>query len=285
MGTATMKPDMQAVEDQVPAFLANQINLNTRGTYGRALERFFNWCRTNQMNPGRMTFEQAVGYRDDVAAAFAEATAALHISALKSFFKTLKEIGILQINVWTVVKAPSAPRTSRTQPLDEDQLRQLYAKAEASGPRDLIIVRMLYEAGMRREEVAKFPKAGVLHTQDGWALSIKGKGDQDIRVGISEDLAHAMLEQAERSEGDYLFPGRDSKENEGKHLDKRNINLILEKFGVHPQQLRHSLVTNLLRQGETIEDVSRALRHESLQTTMRYYDEIQRAKICSLRKS
>jgi len=267
------------ISEHISGFLRNQTSLNTQGTYGRALERYLGYCREHEVDPAHITLEQAVDYRLNVQASFAASSAALHISALKSFYKLLKEIGVLQLNIWAAVKVPGAPKTSQTQSLDQDQLRALYGKAEKSGQRDLLIVRLLYEAAMRREEVAAMPKDALTHVEDGWALLIKGKGDKEVRVGITDELAHAIAAWARKTEGEWLFPGRGDK-----HLDKRQINNILERFGIHPHQLRHSFVTAGLKQGIPIQDISRAVRHESIQTTMRYYDERQRVTNSALRK-
>jgi integrase/recombinase XerC/integrase/recombinase XerD len=268
------------LQDHVSGFLRNQVSVNTQGTYGRALERYLTWCREQGTDPARITLEQAVDYRADVQAHFADSSAALHVSALKSFYKLLKEIGILHLNIWAAVKAPGVPKTSQTESLDQDQLRSLYAKAEKSGQRDLLIVRLLYEAAMRREEVAAMPKDALTHVPDGWALLIQGKGDKDVKVGITDELAHAIAAWAKKTDSQWLFPGR----TPDKHLDKRQINNILERFGIHPHQLRHSFVTAGLKQGIPIQDISRAVRHESIQTTMRYYDERQRVTNSALRK-
>jgi len=269
------------LEANLGSFLQNQISLNTRSTYGRALERYFNWCREHKVNPKGISFEDALAYRQSITEdGFSASSSALHISALKSFYKTMKDVGLTDSNVWAAVKAPSAPKTSQTRPLDPEQLRALYAKAEEAGPRDMTIVRLLYEAAMRREEVAALPKDALVHGPDGWALAIKGKGDKDVTVGITDDLAGVIVIQAQSSEGKWLFPGR----TPDKHLDKRQINNILDQFGIHPHQLRHSLVTNLLKQGNSIHEVSRAVRHENIQTTMRYYDERERVVNSALRK-
>jgi site-specific recombinase XerD len=268
------------LERYVPGFLKNQVSVNTQSTYGRALERYLKWCREKQIDPHDIGLEDAVGYREEIMQSFSEASAALHISALKSFYKMMKDIGVISLNIWAAVKAPSAPKTSQTKPLAPDQLRVLYKKATESGPRDLLIVRLLYEAAMRREEVAELRKDSLVSTADGWALLIHGKGNKEVKVGITDDLAHAIAEYAGGSDSEWVFTGRGG----DKHLDKRQINNILERFGIHPHQLRHSFVTNGLKQGIEIHDISRAVRHESIQTTMRYYDERQRVVNSALRK-
>lgn len=275
----TVRQTSPVLSNHVAGFLRNQMSLNTQSTYGRALERYFNWCREQGIDPAAITLEQAVDYRQHVSSQFSASSAALHIAALKSFYKLLKDIGVLQLNIWAAVKVPVAPKTSQTKALDQDQLRELYGKAEKSGQRDLLVVRLLYEAAMRREEVSALPKDSLVRGIDGWALLIKGKGDKDVKVGITDDLAHAIAAWAKKTESPWLFPGRGDK-----HLDKRQINNIVERFGIHPHQLRHSFVTAGLKQGIPIEDVSRTVRHENIQTTMRYYDERLRVMNSASRK-
>lgn len=267
------------IRGMVPGFLRAQISLNTQTTYGRAIQRYLVWCDEQGIDPSRITLEQASAYRDNVSAEFADSSAALHISAVKSLYKMARDLDVPVVNVWAVVKAPKAPTTSQTRPLDPQQLRAVYKQAEKTSERDLLIIQLLYECALRRDEVASLPKSALEHTADGWALRIKGKGGKEIKVGIKEDIAHRILHFAGQSEGPWLIPGRAA----GTHLDKRQINNIIQRYGVHPHQFRHTFVTQALRGGESLQNVARSVRHENVQTTMRYYDESLRVSQSSLR--
>jgi site-specific recombinase XerD len=251
-------------------FLANQRSENTRSSYMRALDRYFGWCKQQGITPAAITLNQAIRYRDEVEKEYAASTAALHVSAIKALYKMMHDVGYITLNRWAAVKGPKAPTVSKTEALGTDQVREIYAQAEKEGLRDLLVVRLLYEVPLRREEVADLPKASLRHRGDeGWLLLVKGKGDKTAEVGITDDLAHAITTQIAAVEGPWIFPGREA----GEHLNKRQINRIADKYGFHPHQLRHSFVTNSIKQGIELPDISRTVRHSKITTTMRYFDQ------------
>jgi integrase/recombinase XerD len=261
--TAVVPWQRTHVED----FLANQQSENTRLTYNRTLERYFSWCQEHGVVPAAVTMAQALAYRRDIEANYAEASGALHVSAIKAFYKMLHDTGVLPLNIWAAVKGIKAPTVSQTEALGPEQIRAIYQQAESTGPRDLLVVRLLYEVPLRREEVASLPKTALKPTPDGWVLRITGKGNKTGDVGIKDDLAHAILAQARLSEGPWLFVGRPATT----HIDKRQINRIADKYGFHPHQLRHSFCTNAVDQGIDLPDISRTMRHANYNTTMRYF--------------
>ena len=254
-------------------FLRAYIAPNTASTYGRALQTYLSWLADrNPFEPDpKQALAYAIEYRDHIMSEYSKSTASSYVSAIKAFYKMAKGLGAIQLNVWEMVKVPTPPSISSTRALDHHQLVAAHGSAEALGSRDLLIFRLLYEAALRREEVSSLPADALELTADGYALKIVGKGDKTAMVGISDDLAHAIQKQIlDNPKGcKHVFPGY----KDGP-INPRHINFILDKIdpNIHPHQLRHTHATEAIEGGSDVVDVSRTLRHSSIQTTMRYID-------------
>lgn len=265
--------ELQTVAEISDLFTRAYVSPNTANTYGRALAQYLEWL--NGRHPfdsdPRSAMETALQYRDHVMAKYAVASTSSHLAAIKSFYRLAKSLGVITINVWELVKSPTPSQISSTRALSPEKIQSAYVSAEALGPRDLLVFRLLYEAALRREEVATLPAEALEWTSEGYALRITGKGDKTALVGITDDLAHEIQQQILRNPKGcaHVFPGYS-----GKCISVRHVNTILEKIDpeIHPHQLRHTHATEAIENGNDLIDVSRTLRHSSIQTTMRYVD-------------
>ncbi|SOE58306.1 Site-specific recombinase XerD [Burkholderia sp. YR290] len=186
-----------------------------------------------------------------------------------------------------------------------DQVKQL--RDAATNPHHQIIIRLALGSGLRREELATFPKAYVfdpykagkatptvavtLDPQDGTGMRTKGSKPRVIY--IKRELMLAMYRYAEIFRGERaahsatgepatLFltergvPWADS----GKGIEAM-VRKLGERAGIdtHPHMLRHTYATHTLvklqgakgdRRVEPLVFLQRQLGHASIQTTMAY---------------
>lgn len=150
-----------------------------------------------------------------------------------------------------------------------------------TGIRNYAIMIMMYRAGLRVQEVcdlglsdANF-ETGLLYVQ-------QGKGKKDRYLPMDDDIIKALKAWLMISpESKYLFCTL-----QGGQLDQRYIRevcyRISEKAGVFindgqtqkrvsPHKLRHTLATELLREGTcNIRDLQELLGHGDIKTTMVY---------------
>lgn len=139
------------------------------------------------------------------------------------------------------------------------------AARAAADDRQLVILRLAAEAGLRRGEIA------VVHANDlsrdllGWTLLVHGKGGKRRPAPLSDDLATMVRLWCG---GGWLLPGR----IDG-HLSARRVGELASEVlpGVwSTHSLRHRFATRAHNRTGDLVAVSRLLGHASVATTQRY---------------
>jgi len=146
----------------------------------------------------------------------------------------------------------------------------------ATGLRDRAILFLLAELGLRAGEVGRLTLGDLDWKQA--TIKIDGKGGRAAIVPLTQRSGDAIQLYLARgrpaSRSDHLFIRcRRPYVQFGAPSEVANIaHKALAKFGLKggAHIFRHTLATELLRSGRTIEDVATVLRHTSIQTTMIY---------------
>jgi integrase len=167
----------------------------------------------------------------------------------------------------------------KSRPAGDDVWEDLIAKAQ---PRELMMIRLAGEAGMRRAEVAQCHRRDLIEDPRGCSLIVHGKGNKQRVVPISDSLAQAI--RAHCTAG-YLFPGRSI----GDHMSPAWVGTMIsqlmpEGFTIHT--LRHRFGTRAYRGSHNLRAVQMLLSHASVATTERYTavddDEIRAAMMSAM---
>jgi site-specific recombinase XerD len=287
----------------------------TQRTYLRACRRFVGWLGPLAA-PTDLTAANVARYHAHlVAGNRSTATVKKDRAALNSWLRWLVEhdhLPVGQVREALAVKLPRAQRTERETPkaLSASQYERLIREAKARitddplvGARDVAIVLVLGDAGLRCEELAHLQRRDFLPARRGAqlrALDVRhGKGDRQRRVKLSDRAARAIVRWdrerthalgapadnaplfitlgTRRRNGTYTRVGRRC--GQGVLAD------VLKRLGAaaelpeelrHPHALRHTCATELLRAGATIADVRILLGHASIKTTGIYLASDQR---------
>ena len=281
----------------------------TQRTYQRACRSFTDWLGP-LAELGDLTAANIAAFHAElVAAGRASSTIKKERAALNSWLRWLVEfehIPPLQARQALAVKLPRAEQAPREAPkaLSEQQYDDLVRAAKAAiaddplaGARDLAIVLVLGDAGLRCEELAGLTRADVMAARKGANLRTlhvrHGKGDRGRTVKLSDRATRAIVrwERARASElgepgpGDALFVTLGRRKADGSHADVGRrcgqpvLAAVIKRLGAaanlppqlcHPHALRHTCATGLLRTGATIADVRTMLGHASIKTTSIY---------------
>jgi integrase/recombinase XerC len=215
-----------------------------------------------------------VGYLSDQG--FQNRSIARKISALRSFFRFLKDEGYLETNPFAQVVLP---KVKKNQPnflyeSDIDQLFQSVNKDSNSYYRDLAILEVMYGCGLRVSEVAGI-MLKKLDLPAGW-LRVLGKGNKERVVPmhplVVETIKNYLANERGNTSETALFLNQ-----RGTPLSARGLRMILDKLShdagiahVHPHMLRHSYATHLLNHGADLRSVQELLGHEHLSSTQIY---------------
>lgn len=146
-------------------------------------------------------------------------------------------------------------------------------------PRELLMIRLAGEAGLRRQEICQVHRDDVQWDGQGYALRVVGKGGKQRLVPINDRLA----EQIQRGPGEwvpdgcdtgYLFPSLDKWGNViAPHLSADRVGRLISDLmpkGWSAHKLRHRYATRGYAGTRNLRAVQVALGHASVATTQRY---------------
>lgn len=134
-----------------------------------------------------------------------------------------------------------------------------------SDPRELLMLRLGTEVGLRRMEIAKAHTRDLFVDLDGLSLKVHGKGDRERNVPLPVNLARVLESMPEG----YLFPG-----NDHGHLSPRWVGTVVSRLlppGFTTHSLRHRFATRThASSGRDLLVVQKLLGHASVETTRAY---------------
>ena len=172
----------------------------------------------------------------------------------------------------TLARAQVSRHLSRRLPyyLTPGEAHQIIDAAESD--RDQLLLRMLWETGVRISEAVRIRLEDV--GRDG--IRVRGKGDVERVVFVQDGLVTAVLFYAQEralERNNYLFPSR-----RGGHVTKQRADQIIRKAthranlqrNVHAHLLRHGYAINTLNCGRRLDALQEQLGHRDINTTRIY---------------
>lgn len=266
--------DRSALADYVAKFIEylekeKNYSLATRRAYRQDLEQFFGFLGENRMSDvdtGSILQFVASLLRYGLDAR----SVGRKLSAVKSFFKALQRLGIVEENPASGIKTP---KTKKHLPhfLSYDQIAG--ALAIIDDARDRAILEVLYSCGLRAAELVGLNAAGIDLQRD--EVRVKGKGGKERIVPLGRPAREALVEYLKMRavHADAVFLN-----SRNQRLTTRSLQRIVRKHllrvarvsGTNPHILRHSFATHLLDSGADLRAVQELLGHASLSTTQIY---------------
>ncbi len=164
-------------------------------------------------------------------------------------------------------------RKGRERFLSDDEIRRLSARLsahEARWPEQVAVIRLLLLTGCRKGEVLTLRWSDY---RDG-NLFLRDSKTGPRTVWLSQP-ARSVLDGLERKSR-WIFPAsrgdRPDRPRDGSWLDYfwRRVRAETALEGVHLHDLRHTVASLALRQGETVLAIGRLLGHRRPETTLKY---------------
>lgn len=148
------------------------------------------------------------------------------------------------------------------------------ARGDGKRLRDIALLRLLHDLGLRRQEAINLDLADVDQDRSAVAIVGKGRAEPELLTLPAETLTaiKAWL-TARGTEPGPLFPNFDrAKQGDGR-LTGRAVHKICTKHGFRPHGLRHLAITEALDlTGGDVRGVQRFSRHRDLKTVLIYDD-------------
>jgi site-specific recombinase XerD len=209
--------------------------------------------------------------------------AKLMVTALRSFLRFLHQRGAITMDLAAAVPAVANWRLSHLPiSLTSDQVERLLTCCDRStrtGQRDFAILLFLSRLGLRAGEVV----AMTLDDFDWQAgeFVVHGKGDRPERLPLPRDVGSALVHYLR-----YVRPPCQTRRVfvriraprcgfSGSAAICDVVRRALARAGFDPgfkgaHLLRHSLATNMLRKGASLDEIGQILRHAQTNTTQIY---------------
>lgn len=211
-----------------------------------------------------------------------------NMAALRAWFKYLRRNDHLN---WDIMVFVTPPKTPQRLPIffREQEVEHIYDDIypnNYSGEVEKLVLRILYETGIRRSELSGLTLGNVDTTK--FTLKVLGKRNKERYIPIQHELATAinsylphrtaiLQEQAEhhpeRINSDRLLINK-----HGLPLNTSMIYRIVSHYMLQlsdadrtsPHIFRHTFATHMLDEGANIEAVKELLGHSSLVSTEIY---------------
>lgn len=209
----------------------------------------------------------------------APATVKWRLAAVGSWLRFLRRQGFFDRDLMAKIKAPKQPKRLPVF-YRESEVEHLYDEGlfadDYMGQRDRLMLRLLYETGIRRAELVALTEGSA--DLGALTLKVRGKRDKERIIPIESELAHNIsqyltLKHQTWDDRQWLFLGRKGQQvtaNDVYRTVKRYMTGLSTADRISPHVFRHSFATHILDEGGNLRAIQELLGHESLQTTELY---------------
>lgn len=259
------------------------VSNNTIKEYTAGLKRFFQYCYDNEIN--QIERQNIIDFREELKQLGKEpSTINLYLASVKNFFKWLEYEGLYK-DITRNIKSLPVEKGHKREAVTVEQLKLMLASCKDE--REKLIVLLAISTGLRCNELRNIRVQDFINKNGTICLYVLGKARQGLRtdyVVIPKELYEMVKKYIENNNiKEYLFVST-SNNNKGNLMSTRAIrdivNKIYDKIGLDKNlyvfhSLRHGFCNINLMNNIDIVEVSQAMRHKSIQTTMTYVKDIE----------
>ena len=253
----------------------------TVDNYSRALDSLMQYLEQLDVEDvGQISRQDIRGWQMALTdSGLAPNTVRQRLSAVRHWCRWMRQNGHIDSDLMAKVTPPKAPKRLPVffKPEETEHLYDagLFAD-DFTGRRDRLMLRMLYETGLRRAELASLKTADVRLG----ALQIKvlGKRNKHRLVPIEPELAAEIgryldLRDTLNPPEPYLFVNKKGfriSPDTVEYVVKKHMTALTTADRVSPHVFRHSFATHILNEGGQLLAIKELLGHSSLNATEVY---------------
>ena len=259
----------------------------TIDSYRRDIEKFYEFVFKEDSSIGDVDNIIIRNFlSDELAKGVSPRSCDRRLSALRHYFKYLKQKNYISKNPFVSIKSPKKAIRYPDVLYIEDVEKLLNANLDRNDKlkmRDQAILELLYASGVRASELISICFKDIDPRTR--TIRIIGKGNKERIVPFSKTCKQAMQQYEKECRPELLSHNKDDFNVEnyflnanGKKLTVRGLEYILKEvesktglfLSLHPHKLRHTFATHLLDGGADLRVIQELLGHESLNTTQIY---------------
>jgi integrase/recombinase XerD len=284
-------PEFYQLAQVPPAaeWFANINNPNTRRAYRNDLQEFMGFVGISAPEEFRLVSRAHVlAWRQDLERRqLAGSTLRRKLAALSSLFEYLCEQNAVTTNPVDGVKRPKVESCEgKTPALGDAQARALLklpAGEELQQLRDRALLSVLFQHGLRREEVCSLTVSSIHQRRGVPHLRVQGKGGKVRNIPLHPGTQELLLDYLEASghmhdkNGALFRPIRNNRTGTlNRPLSPDGVYKIMRGYSAQlgipssPHVARASAATNALENGADIAKVQEWLGHADISTTRMY---------------
>ncbi len=276
-------------EQAIEAFgkhLLHERNASPRtvDAYLRDLRGFLAWATGEGLYPSGVAELDIMRLRAYLASLYGRlepSSISRKVSSIKAFCRFLKARKMIDQNPATHLRSPKLPH-KLPRFLTVDQAVDLLSTPRTESPkgrRDLLILELLYGAGLRVSELVALDVSDVDISER--VVRVMGKGRKERIVPLIAPASRAVRSWLEVRPGFGKHGPRDDAllvNGSGARITVRTVQRLVRRTtaalgttdGLSPHALRHSFATHLLGDGAGLREIQELLGHASLRTTQQY---------------
>lgn len=255
--------------------IAMNYSVNTLKVYRNTAKitiRYF-----GDINIKRLSVESIHGFYIDLTTRVSKNTSRRYISNLRCVIKYCRKCGLKVMNPDTIRTPRGEKKVARF--LNESQVAKFIAVAGTPSRgyskqnllRNVIIIRMLYESGLRVSELCNLDRGTIKNRE----FVVIGKSKEPRPCYITPSLEAEIAEYLAIRDDDN--PALFISAQTGERITPHNVQEIFRRLSkcagigtVTPHTLRHSYATKFLDNGVDIRLIAKLLGHQSINTTQQY---------------
>ena len=257
------------------------VSENTVKTYDVGLLQFIQYLNDNNIRfPTR---EDIINFRNYLQAYHKPTTVNSYIIAVRNFFDWLEYEGISK-NIAKKIKGIKVGNEHKRNALSVEQCKLVLDNAKDL--REKVLFLLTTTCGIRANEIVNIRLQDFKEKDGKTCLYLLGKArdyKEDYVIVTNEVLDLIKRYILEYNIYDYLFVSSSNNNKNGKLTTKtirltiknmfKRVGIVGDEYSCH--SLRHTFATLSIQNDTDIREVSQALRHKNLQTTMIYLHDLE----------